>query len=120
MMFACTSDVPPAIDDTRDQRNACGQRPSDAHGRRSLDRERQLVDALREARPEELHDRRLRAGLEAALEARQRAAVQEPHDLDVDVGARDRLADDGVARARPARRRGRARRRARSAGAPAP
>src|SRR5207247_1458806 len=28
MMFACTSDVPPAIAPTRDQRNACCQRPS--------------------------------------------------------------------------------------------
>ena len=28
MMFACTSDVPPAMAPTRDQRNACCQRPS--------------------------------------------------------------------------------------------
>ena len=66
----------------------------------ALDRQRQLVDALREARPEELHDRRLRARLEPALEPRQRSAVEQPHDLDVDVGARDRLAYDGIARAR--------------------
>src|SRR5207249_422635 len=56
---------------------------------RSLEREGELVEALCQLRPEELHERRFRARLLAALEPRQRAPVEEPHDLDVDPASRD-------------------------------
>ena len=57
------------------------------------------MHALGEAGPEELHERRLRARLLAALETGQRAAVHQAHDLDVDPGARD-LADGRADRRR--------------------
>src|SRR5436309_8240939 len=62
-----------------------------------LQLERELVEPLRQARPEELHERRLRPRLLAALEARQRAAVHEAHDLDVDPASGDLLANDRIA-----------------------
>src|SRR3989442_1063624 len=75
---------------------------------RPLEGEAELVEALRQLGPEELHERRLGPRLLAALEPRQRAAVHEPHDLDVDPAPRDLLADDGIAGAPgPARERDR-------------
>src|SRR5262249_26892316 len=59
--------------------------------------ERELVQALRQVRPEELHQGRLRTGLLAALEPGQGAAVHQAHDLDVDPAARHLLADPRVA-----------------------
>src|SRR6266436_746719 len=58
-----------------------------------------VVEPLRQARPEELHERRLGPRLLAALEARQRAAVHEAHELDLDPPPRDLLPNDGIAAA---------------------
>src|SRR5262249_40728622 len=70
-------------------------------GIRSTEGETQLVHALGEARPEELHERRFRTRLLASLEAGEGAAGHQPHDLDGDPRARDLLADPRIARAAP-------------------
>src|SRR5437870_2375598 len=73
------------------------RRAGDERGVGSLQLERELVEPLRQARPEELHERRLGPRLLATLEAGQRAAVHEAHELDLDPPPRDLLANGGIA-----------------------
>src|SRR5262249_50530754 len=61
-------------------------------GMRAEELQRQVVQALRQVGPEELHQRGFRARLLPALEAREGTAVHEAHDLDVDPPARHFLA----------------------------
>ncbi len=81
---------------------------------------RRLVEPLAHARPEQLHDARLRADLLAAGEPGQRARVVQAEDLDVDPRPREPLAHDAGRVPTPARDTPRPGADTRPRGAPAP